>query len=88
MSPHSNLSYGKRSVLTGVEQFQVFTERQLEQIPQLQRLPAEQRRAMHKVAQVLPFRVKRYVIDELIDWDTVPDDPIFQLTLPQRGMLS
>lgn len=25
---------------------------------------------------------------ELIDWERVPDDPMFQLTLPQRGMLS
>ena len=65
----------------------MFTERQIDQIPQLQRLSAQQRRAMRVVAQVLPFRVNRYVIDELIDWDNVPDDPIFQLTFPQRGML-
>ncbi len=37
---------------------------------------------------VLPFRVNRYVLDELIDWSAVPDDPIFQLVFPQRGMLS
>lgn len=70
-----------------VEKFQVFTERHLEQIPQLQLLPPEQRRAMRAVAQVLPFRVNRYVIEELIDWDNVPEDPIFQLTFPQQGML-
>lgn len=88
MSQYSNLNYGNRSAVTGVEQFQVFTERQLEQIPQVKRLSVEQRRAMHAVAQVLPFRVNRYVIDELIDWDNIPDDPIFQLTFPQRGMLA
>lgn len=83
-------NFGARTAqsLTGVERFQVYTERQLEQIPQLQRLPAELRRSMHAVAQVLPFRVNRYVIDELIDWDNVPDDPIFQLTFPQQGMLA
>jgi KamA family protein len=37
---------------------------------------------------VLPFRVNQYVIDELIDWNRVPDDPIFQLTFPQRDMLA
>jgi KamA family protein len=42
---------------------------------------------MQVVASVLPFRVNQYVIDELVDWSNVPQDPIFQLTFPQRGML-
>jgi KamA family protein len=90
MSQFSNLEARKLPLgaLTGVEDFQVYTERQLEQIPQLQRLPAALRRSMRAVAQVLPFRVNRYVVDELIDWDKVPDDPIFQLTFPQEGMLA
>ena len=68
--------------------FQVFTERQLDQIPQLDKLSAEQRFAMRVVAQVLPFRVNQYVIDELIDWDNIPNDPIYQLSFPQQGMLT
>ncbi len=67
--------------------FEVFTERHLEKIPQLEALPAERVREMRVVASVLPFRVNRYVIDELIDWSRIPQDPIFQLTFPQRGML-
>ncbi len=43
---------------------------------------------MEIVAHVLPFRVNQYVVDELIDWERAPNDPIFQLTFPQRGMLS
>ncbi len=66
---------------------QVYTERHLEQIPQLQNLSPEQHTEMRAVAKVLPFRVNQYVIDELIDWSRVPDDPIFQLTFPQSGML-
>ncbi len=69
------------------QRFKVYTERHLEQIAQIQRLPEEQRFAMHVVANVLPFRVNQYVIDELIDWTNIPDDPIFQLTFPQPGML-
>ncbi|EGV31661.1 L-lysine 2,3-aminomutase [Thiorhodococcus drewsii AZ1] len=68
--------------------FQVFTDRQFDQIDQLKRLDSEQRFAMRVVASVMPFRVNQYVLDELIDWDRVPDDPLFQLTFPQRGMLS
>lgn len=42
---------------------------------------------MQVVSRVLPFQVNPYVIEQLIDWRSVPDDPIFQLTFPQRGML-
>ncbi len=71
----------------GSHRFRVFTEAHLEQIEQLQQVSKEQRFEMRVVSQVLPFRVNQYVIDELIDWTSVPDDPIFQLTFPQRGML-
>ena len=69
------------------QRFKVYTAKQLDQIPQLQQLSAEQRFEMQVVARVLPFRVNQYVIDELIDWQKVPTDPMFQLTFPQRGML-
>ena len=69
------------------EPFKVYTQRDLDRIEALQRLPEETRFEMRVVSSVLPFRVNQYVIDELIDWDRVPDDPIYQLTFPQRGML-
>lgn len=67
--------------------FVVYTARDLARIAPLARLSAARRFEMQVVASVLPFRVNQYVIDELIDWDAVPDDPVFQLTFPQRGML-
>ncbi len=73
---------------SATRRFQVFTERQLDQIPQIAQLSEEQRFTMRVVANVLPFRVNQYVIDELIDWNNIPDDPMFQLTFPQKGMLS
>lgn len=73
--------------LTENTRFQVYTERQFDQIKQLQNLSEEQRFNMRVVANVLPFRVNQYVIDELIDWNDIPNDPIFQLTFPQPGML-
>ncbi|GAB6068476.1 KamA family radical SAM protein [Methylothermus subterraneus] len=57
-------------------------------IPGLAKLSKETRFAMQAVARVLPFRVNAYVVEELIDWDSVPEDPIFQLTFPQPGMLA
>ncbi|MBE0506524.1 MAG: lysine 2,3-aminomutase [Marinospirillum sp.] len=67
--------------------FKVYTQRQLDKIQALQQLPEDLRFDMQVVSQVLPFRVNDYVIDELIDWSAVPNDPVFQLTFPQRGML-
>lgn len=68
--------------------FQVYTERQFDKIEALKYLTDEQRFEMRVVANVLPFRVNQYVIDELIDWNNVPTDPMFQLTFPQKGMLA
>ena len=72
---------------TEAPRFRVFNEQHLDRIPQLQHLSADHRFQMQVVASVLPFRVNPYVIEELIDWDHVPDDPMFQLTFPQPGML-
>ena len=68
--------------------FTVYQQRQIEKIEMLQRLPEDIRFEMKVVASVLPFRVNEYVFNELIDWDKVPNDPVFQLTFPQKDMLS
>ena len=65
----------------------VYGRKDLDNIPQVSALPLDQRIAMKAVSAVLPFRVNRYVVEQLIDWSKVPDDPMFQLTFPQRGML-
>ena len=67
--------------------YRVYTRNDLAAIPQLNRLSPDVRLSMQAVAAVLPFRVNNYVIENLIRWDNVPDDPIFQLTFPQPGML-
>ena len=40
------------------------------------------------VGTVLPFKSNNYVVEKLINWDNIPDDPIFTLTFPRREMLS
>ncbi|MDQ3112362.1 MAG: lysine 2,3-aminomutase [Bacteroidota bacterium] len=57
------------------------------QIPQLQKLSDEELLEMEVVGNVLPFKVNDYVINELIDWNNIPNDPIFRLTFPQKEML-
>ena len=50
-------------------------------------LDARDRLRARAVAEVLPFRTNSYVVDELIDWDAAPDDPIYHLVFPQPDML-
>ncbi len=68
-------------------QFRVFQHKQLGNITPVRYLPEKLQFDMHVVGTVFPFRVNEFVINELINWKNVPDDPIFQLTFPQRGML-
>jgi KamA family protein len=60
----------------------------MDRIEPLQRMTPARLLSMRAVAHVLPFRTNSYVVEQLIDWERVPDDPIFQLTFPQPGMLS
>ncbi len=57
------------------------------ELPQVARLSDEAQFAIEVVGRVLPFKTNSYVVDELIDWDDVPNDPIFVLNFPQRDML-
>ncbi len=57
-------------------------------IPQLKRFTEEELFNIEVVGNVLPFKVNDYVINELIDWNNVPNDPIFRLTFPQKEMLN
>ena len=60
---------------------------QLADLPQLRDCGEQSKHEMRVVASVLPFKVNQFVMDELIDWTAVPDDPIFRLTFPAREML-
>ncbi|MBI9071425.1 MAG: lysine 2,3-aminomutase [Melioribacteraceae bacterium] len=60
----------------------------LEKIPQFNQLPEEQKFETKVVSHVLPFRTNNYIVEELIDWNNIPADPMFQLTFMQKGMLA
>ncbi|MBT2546211.1 lysine 2,3-aminomutase [Streptomyces sp. ISL-44] len=68
--------------------FRAYGPRQLDEIADRHGLPADIRETVRLVSMVLPFRVNEYVLSHLIDWDRIPDDPMFQLVFPQRGMLT
>ena len=68
-------------------QFRAYGRRHLDRLPEIAHLSVEQRVALKAVSMALPFRVNDYILRELIDWDDIPNDPIYQLTFPQAGML-
>lgn len=70
------------------KKLKIYTSKDIDTIPQLSKLSEEQKFEIKVVAKVLPFRTNNYVVEELINWDRAPNDPIFQLTFMQRDMLS
>ena len=59
----------------------------LRKITQIENFSEEQIFEMEVVGNVLPFKANNYVIEQLIDWDNVPGDSMFNLTFPQKHML-
>lgn len=68
--------------------YKAYTRNNYKDIPQVQgALNDEQLFEIDIVSMVLPFKADSYVVEELIDWSRVPDDPIYILTFPQKEML-
>jgi KamA family protein len=67
--------------------FKPYTRQTIQQAPQWEKLAQELRDAVQVISRVLPFRTNQYVMDHLINWDNVPDDPMYRLTFPHRDML-
>ncbi len=69
------------------KELKFFTLKDLDRIPELSKLPEEELFGLKLAAKVFPFRVNNYVLEELIDWTNIPDDPMFRLVFPMGEML-
>lgn len=69
------------------KRYKAFTLSNFERISELRKLSKKKIEEMRIVAHVLPFKTNNYVIKHLIDWEKVPNDPIFRLNFPQKDML-
>ncbi len=67
--------------------YRSYSLRNFKKLPQIEKLSEEQKFAIEVVSQILPFKTNNYVTEELIDWDNIPNDPIFILNFPQKEML-
>ncbi|MHA1687350.1 MAG: KamA family radical SAM protein [Candidatus Heimdallarchaeaceae archaeon] len=71
----------------GATRYKAYTLHNYEEIEQLSDLSQELIEDIRIVGHVLPFKTNNYVINELIDWSNVPNDPLFILNFPVKGML-
>ena len=67
--------------------YQVYARHNLNKLPTYGRLNQEQIHSIKIVSEVLPFKTNNYVVNELIDWDNFPEDPLYILNFPQKQML-
>ena len=70
------------------KEYRSYTLRNFNSIPQLASAPRHLKTDIEVVGNILPFKANNYVIDELIDWSRVPNDPIYTLVFPRRKLLS
>nr|HRI47896.1 lysine 2,3-aminomutase [Ignavibacteriaceae bacterium] len=70
------------------KKLKLFGIKDIYQVPQLDKLSKDQKEGLFVVSHILPFRTNNYVVEELIDWENIPDDPIYQLNFLQKEMLS
>ncbi|HEY0063398.1 MAG TPA: lysine 2,3-aminomutase [Telluria sp.] len=69
------------------DKFKPFTRQSIVQARQWHSMAPDLQEAVQVVSHVLPFRTNEYVLDHLIDWSRIPDDPIYRLVFPHRDML-
>lgn len=83
----SSVSAPEQKPDSPIPAYRAYSLHNFRRIPQVQQLPPHLIEAMEVVGHVFPFKTNSYVVDQLIRWEDVPDDPMFRLTFPQKEML-
>ena len=74
--------------MTKEMKYRAYTLHNYKELPQIKYLSPQDIEAIEVVGRVLPFKANNYVVEQLIDWNNIPNDPIFTLTFPRKEMLS
>ena len=74
--------------MTKEMKYRAYTLHNYKELPQIKHLSPQDIEAIEVVGRVLPFKANNYVVEQLIDWNNIPNDPIFTLTFPRKEMLS
>ena len=68
--------------------YKAYTLSNFRTLPQIRKLNKKEQFEIEIVGNILPFKVSNYVINDLINWDNVTNDPIYRIVFPQKHMLS
>lgn len=74
--------------MTQENSYRAYTLHNYKELPQIKNLSPQDIEAIEVVGRVLPFKANNYVVEQLIDWNNIPNDPIYTLTFPRKEMLS
>lgn len=85
ISRKGRVVYGAKSSAPKIKSYD---NRRLHLVPQLKLLSPKTRAGMLRAAKVFPVKVNDYVLENLIDWDAAPDDPVYRLLFPHPDMLT
>lgn len=64
-----------------------YSSRNIFELKQINKITKERLREIEIVSAVLPFKTNNYVTENLINWDDIPNDPIYTLTFPRREII-
>jgi KamA family protein len=70
-----------------MSEYKSYTLQNYKSLPQMSSVADEDIEAIEVVGRVLPFKTNNYVVEQLIDWNNIPHDPIFTLSFPRKEML-
>jgi hypothetical protein len=68
--------------------YHAFSPALFSRIEQLQNLSRECLFAMRVIACELPFKINRNLVERLIDWHNILENPTFQMVFPKPEMLA
>jgi len=67
--------------------FKSYHSKAFQQTKYYSRIPKDQQIQFTVLSKIFHFKVNNYVLENLIDWDHVLDDPIYKLVFPRKEML-
>lgn len=68
--------------------YKAISKTSIQQTKYWQKIPTELQESMIILSHLIPFRTNEYVLGNLIDWENIPDDPIYRLNFPHPDILS
>lgn len=64
-----------------------YDNKRLDHVLETLPISSAEKQSIQLACRVFPFKVNDYVLNHLINWDNIPDDPMYRLLFPRREML-